>query len=988
MKLLGSIICVLVFSAPLWAQTGTLRGQVTDESGALVPGAGITLAGPDGLSKTAKSGNDGSYSFASLPAGEYVVHAAAPGLGLRQPPKMTIKGGGQTLNLTLNVVIANQQVSVEERAGPAVTTDPSNNANAVVISGSDLDALADNPDDLVADLQALAGPAAGPNGGSIFIDGFSGGELPPKNSIREIRINQNPFSPEYEKLGFGRIEILTKPGTDKFRGDLGYNFANDKWNSRNAYAGEKAPFHLHELREALSGPFSKRASFNVTFVREWVDNGNVVNGVMLDPQSLTPTHFTATPVASLRRTGITPRIDYQLTPNNTLTVRYSYTRDAVDNAGVGAFNLVSRGFHSDVRNETVQATETAVLGGNVVNETRFQFFRVNSETAANTPGAALDVLGAFSAGGAPLGHSTIHQQNYEFQNYTSMLRGTHAWRFGIRVRSTLETNYSPQNFAGTFAFGGGLAPELNAANQPVVDSSGQPILQNIDSVERYRRTLLFRQMGLTSTQIRALGGGATQFSINAGDPLISASQVDSGAFVGDDWKARPNLTVSMGLRYETQTNIHDWRDIAPRVGIAWAPGAKSARSKAKNVIRAGFGMFYDRFSLANTITSLRYNGIVQQQYVITNPDFYPNVPPVDSLGGTIPPSTIQLISSSLRAPYLMQSAIGFERELPRNTTLAITYANTHGLHILRTRDINAPLPGTYNPLIPGSGVFPLGGSAPIMLMESSGLYNQNQVTVNMNSRINRDVSLTGSYQYNHARSNTDGLGTFLANPYNMEGEYGPAATDIRHRVSLMGTITPIWGIRFNPMLTATTGPPFDITVGHDIYGDTLFNGRPGIATDPAKPGIVPTLYGLLDPNPTPDERLLPRNFGRGPGQIMLNMRVGRTFRFGTVREGAVAANTGGGVAGGGGPDSRGTPASPFGVGGGGQGGGTSTARRFSLTISMQIRNVTNHNNPGPIIGNIASPLFGLANQPAGSGGGIFSESANNRRLELQTRLTF
>jgi hypothetical protein len=274
------------------------------------------------------------------------------------------------------------------------------------------------------------------------------------------------------------------------------------------------------------------------------------------------------------------------------------------------------------------------------------------------------------------------------------------------------------------------------------------------------------------------------------------------------------------------------------------------------------------------------------------------------------------------------------------------------------------------------------------VMESSGLYNQNQWTVNVNSKLNRGVSLTGSYQYNRALSNTDGLGTFPANPLSMEGEYGPAATDIRHRVSLLGTITTKWGFRFNPLLTATSGPPFDITAGRDLYGDTLFNGRPGIATDPKKPGVVATAYGLLDPNPTPEERLLPRNFGRGPGQVMLNLRVGRTFRFGATKEGAAAANTGGGVPGGGGGENRNAPASPFGVAAAAQGGGASKDRRFSLTVSMQIRNVTNHNNPGPIVGNIASPLFGRANQPAGSGNGLFSESANNRRLELQTRLTF
>jgi hypothetical protein len=281
-------------------------------------------------------------------------------------------------------------------------------------------------------------------------------------------------------------------------------------------------------------------------------------------------------------------------------------------------------------------------------------------------------------------------------------------------------------------------------------------------------------------------------------------------------------------------------------------------------------------------------------------------------------------------------------------------------------------------------------------MESAGLYNQNQLIVNVNSRVNKNISLTGSYMYNRAMSNTDGLGTFPANPYSMAGEYGPATTDLHHRVSLAGTITAKWGIRFNPLLTANTGPPFNITAGQDLYGDSLFNGRPGIATDPNKPGVIATAYGLLDPNPTPGEKLLPRNLGRGPGQIMLNMRIGRTFAFGARREGGgAAADTGGGRGpggggpGGGGGGGRGGPASPFSIGGGGQGGGGgASGRRYSLTISMQIRNLTNHNNPGPITGNITSPLFGLANQPAGSGNGVFSESANNRRLELQTRFTF
>jgi len=186
------------------------------------------------------------------------------------------------------------------------------------------------------------------------------------------------------------------------------------------------------------------------------------------------------------------------------------------------------------------------------------------------------------------------------------------------------------------------------------------------------------------------------------------------------------------------------------------------------------------------------------------------------------------------------------------------------LHLLRSRDLNAPLPGTYDPDVPSSGVYPLGKRGLVVLMESSGRYNQNQLIVNVNSKVNSSLSLTGSYAYGRALSDTDGLGTFPANPYSMEGEYGPAAIDMRHRVSLSGTIAVKWGIRFNPLLTANTGPPFDITAGRDVFGDTLFNDRPGIATDPTKPGVVQTRYELLEPNPAPGQPLLPRNYRPRP----------------------------------------------------------------------------------------------------------------------------
>ncbi len=593
------------------------------------------------------------------------------------------------------------------------------------------------------------------------------------------------------------------------------------------------------------------------------------------------------------------------------------------------------------------------MHGATVNETRLQYSRQNTETIPNSQDPSIFVLGSFYGGGAQTGHAFNFHRHHEFQNYTTVIRGGHAVKFGMRTRLISNDSISPQNYNGTFTFGGGQGPALDSNNQPILDASGQFVLIPIDSIERYRRTLLFERFGYGAAQIRALGGGATQFSMNAGNPEIAGRQVDVGLFLGDDWKVRPSLTVSAGVRYEAQTNIQDLWDWAPRVGLAWAPGG-TAKKQPKTVIRAGFGIFYDRFSLNNTLTARRYNGLVQQQYVVTNLDFFPDIPAVSTLVGMQSQQVIQEVDSNLRSPYVMQSSFTIERQLPAGSTMAVTYTNSRGLHSLRSLDINAPLPGTYDVNAPGSGIFPFGNPNPLFLMTSSGIYNQNQLALSVNAKMNRTVSLTGSYTWNHAKSNTDGLGTYPSNPYNFSGEYGPAATDIHHTVSASGTIDTRWNIRLSPLINIQSGAPFNITTGGDPYGTTLFNARPGIAMDALKPGLIPTQYGLLDPNPGPGEPILSRNYGRGPGQVSVNLRIAKSVGFGPERT-----------------------------------SGNAATRRYNLSISLSVRNLLNHTNPGPIVGNITSPLFGVANQMAGgAGGGGFSENANNRRLELQSRFTF
>jgi hypothetical protein len=981
MKFILYFFLYVVLVAPgVFAQTATLRGQVADESGAVIPGAKVALSGSAEPVRTTLADERGLYSFTGVPPGTYSVQASAPQLTQTQTTNVTLKPGSQVLNLVLKVASMSEKVTVHESA-PALSTDSASNASAVVLRGADLDALSDDPDDLAADLQALAGPSAGPNGGSIFVDGFSGGQLPPKESIREIRINANPFSPEYDKLGYGRIEIFTKPGFDKYRGSAQWNFANDFWNTRNPYSPEKAYFLLNEFEGNAGGPLTKKSSFTVDAQRNMVDNGSITNAVTLNPQTLAIQPFAGVLVAPGRYTNVSPRIDYQLGEDNTFTFRYGITHSDVQDNGIGAFDLASRGYHTQFTNQTVQAADS-ILIGQAVNETRFQYYRSATQAIANSSAPTVMVLQSFNDGGANVGRSYDTQNNFELQNYTSMVKGAHSFRFGVRLRAQTDDSVSPQNFNGTFTFAGGaLAPVLDAQNQPVIDGQGQTEMAPITSIESYRRTLLFAQLGYTPAQIRALGGGATQFSITSGIAGLDVHQVDAGIFAGDEWRVRPNFTVNLGLRYETQSNIHDNGDIAPRVAFAWAPGG-GAGKRATTVLRAGFGIFYDRFALANTLAAERYNGVVQQQYVVTDPDFYPNLPSLSALSGFQSTQVIEEISSRLRAPYIMQSALTVERQLPCNTTLAVTYTNSHGLHQLRSEDINAPLPGTYNPAVENSGVFPLGHPGAVDLIESSGLYNQNQLISNVNAKLNPGLSLFGFYVYNRALSNTDGVGTFPANPYNSAGEYGPASTDIHHRVTVGGSINLKWAVRISPFVVMQSGAPFDITTGNDPYGTTLFNARPGIAADPNKPGLIQTSYGLLDPNPSPGERLLPRNFGRGPGQYNVNLRIAKVIGFGKER-----GSSGGDARPGGGSGNPVQAASGRGLGG--LIGTPTTSHPFNVSIGLSIRNLLNHTNPGPIIGNITSPYFGSANQIAGGQNGEgFYETANNRRLESQIKFTF
>src|SRR5467141_1170153 len=387
--LLSWLFLLLVFPLlrNLAAQTptGGLNGVVTDPSGGVIANAAIRLVNTSGASIDTTTNRDGFYEFKGLAPGTYTLRAVSKGFALLTQEDVQILAG-QTKQLNIGLLIQMEEEKVEvSDSSTKVDVAPSNNAGMVVMQGKDLEALSDDPDELQSELQTLAGPSAGPNGGQIYIDGFTAGTLPPKSSIREIRINQNPFSAEYDKLGYGRIEILTKPGTDQFHGQLFLTANTAAFNSRNPFeiipAGTQPPgYNSRQFSGEIGGPLvSKKASFFFNLERRDINELSIVSAQTVDPTTLAVTQFSDAVSNPRTRTNLSPRLDYQVSNNNTLTARYQYERENETNNGIGQFNLRSLGFNQLNTEHQLQISDTQILNAKTINETRFQFIRETSD---------------------------------------------------------------------------------------------------------------------------------------------------------------------------------------------------------------------------------------------------------------------------------------------------------------------------------------------------------------------------------------------------------------------------------------------------------------------------------------------------------------------------------------------------------------------------------------------------------------------------------
>src|SRR5271170_3349052 len=455
-------------------QTGaTVHGLVADPENAVIPGATVTLTPASGKALITQSQGDGTYSLRGVPAGTYSVTVTMRGFAsfVRLGVKIS---AGQVMTLDVKMTIEEQKQEVNVTAQSAqVSVDPDSNASATVIKGKDLDALSDDPDELSSELTALAGPAAGPNGGQIYVDGFTGGQLPRKSSIREVRINQNPFSAQYDRLGYGRVEGFTKPGTDKFHGQFNLQGIASALNSGNPLLNAfntpgqseqtQPPYHTIFVLGNITGPLAKNASFTLAGSHRAIQDNNLVNATIFNPTNLGDTTLTC-PVGQIScnysvanpapqsRTDITPRIDLALGEKNTLTTRFQYEQNDQNNVGVGGLVLPDAGYTSSTSETTVQVVDTQVLSQRIINETRFEYqHEAASQIALNTT-PTIQVQGNFTGGGSNSGNATTPQNHFEGQNYTSIQLAKNFIRLGGRLRSTSETNTTTAGTNGSFSY--------------------------------------------------------------------------------------------------------------------------------------------------------------------------------------------------------------------------------------------------------------------------------------------------------------------------------------------------------------------------------------------------------------------------------------------------------------------------------------------------------------------------------------------------------
>ncbi len=885
MRNLLSLLLTLLVASATFAQSAKVKGRVMDATGSVMPGVQVKVYQADKVVTQGLTDAMGDFDIGVNP-GDYKLEIAAPDFNTHTE-MVKVTSDLMPINVTMELATITQNVEVTETRNE-ISIDSDSSLSTTVLGRDFIDALPDDEDELTAYLSQIAGTRGGAGGNASFIiDGFTGGRIPPKDQIQEIRISNSPFSAEFSGIGYGRTEIITRAGTGDWRGQANFSFRDESLNARNPFnvhadgsEAKRPPYQARNFQTNFSGPIIRnKLSLNLQARHNDNENSDIIRATTVNPDGSLLQHYDPF-VAPNQNRGMNARTQYAINKNNTLYTNYNYQKQENRNQGLGgngSFTLLSRASDRSSHNSEVQVRETSILNTQMVHEVRFEFRNDENRQTPQTTGVAINVLDTFNGGG---GQNKSSSNNNQSEIGNLLLFSGKKWTVRTGTTSVFRRNhsYSENNFIGTWTF---------------------------SSLNDY----------LCVTGFGCATGASTtplQFTRTAGDPRLDVNQFEFASFVQSELKVSKKFNLQMGVRYEAQTNISDHNNIDPRVGFAYQLGKFTA-------IRGGVGIFHDRFSENNVEQLLRLNGTLQLQYIARNPTTYPVIPE----GSALPPSSLRTRSANLVTPYSLNQSISLEQALFKGWGATVSWDGERGIHLYRSRNINAPLPDL--------GVRPDPSQGNIYQLESTGLSKSNNFTFGARNQFRGRIQgqIGGSYTLGYTKNNTDGAFSLPVNSYDMRSEWGRSPQDTRHRFNTYMQIRMPYNITTTAQVYWSSSRPYNITTGRDDNADFTINDRPTYAFLCGS-SLISLLQGINCASPS--SQVIPRNLGNGPGQFGVTMNFSKSFRLkgGGERSPANRAGNGGGLNGvnnfvepqrGGGGGGFGGGGFPGGGGGGDFGGG-------------------------------------------------------------------
>jgi len=784
------IVLVLLGSAGAMAQNRArpvpVTGTVLDPSGSFVFEATVTLKQTSGKAvSSAKTDAMGRFRFAAVSEGSYSIEVQHQGFDLSVTPLDVNAQPPAPLAISLSLSQLLTEVSVNGEATEEISTEASQNRDSASADENMLDKLPVFDQDYVATLSAFLDSASiGTGGPQLMVNGVEATTIPVSASaIQEVRINQNPYSAEIARPGRGTIEIITKEGTSEYHGTFNFIFRDSTLNARDAFALVRAPEQRRIFEGALSGPIfhSKTTSFLLSGHRQEEDLQSVIHAIgpdgPVDENSPSPK----------RDTQISLRIGHQFSANHSIYFQGNEWEYPSYNQGIGGFVLPVAATNFKQWEREMVFGDRWTPSAKWALQFQILFGAEHHATTSVNPGQKIVVPDSYTTGGAQINRLDI-ERHFTLNEIVSRASGKHFIKFGLNIPDFSHRGiYNQNNTGGTFIYS--TVADLKA-NNPAT------------------------------------------FKEQQGPGVALYTQKEFGLFVQDDYRLRPNFSLSLGLRYNWQNYLSDYSQFAPRIAFAFSPGRHP-----KTVLRGGAGVFYDRTG-ANPIGDVYlYNGLELKSYTISNPG--PNPGPLTAAS----PVDVVRFDPAIHEPYTIQYSFTLERQLAKRTTLAITYYGAVGIDLFRSRDINAPL-------VPGTTVTRDTSFGVIRNIESSGRQLSDSLEITLRGQMTR--RFTGLIQYTLSRTdnNTGGVNWFPANQYDLSGEWSRADFDQRNRLNLLESFNAGKSFTLGVGLSLATGKPYSETTGTDYFGTGLFNARPT--------GV-------------------PRNSLQGPGYADLDLRLSRDF---------------------------------------------------------------------------------------------------------------